>query len=122
MTPDDPDGGHTIPFDVCQIVRELIDDHRKGVARASRPESIFFGELLDYETLERVPLNFIQEWKSIRGGFLKFAHLREADYGESAASDVEKHFQALDGLLYVAASSEFERLRSLHDILEEANG
>ena len=122
MTPDDPTGGHTIPFDVCQIVTDLIDDHKKGLARANRPESIFFGELLDYDALEQVPQNFIQEWKRARDGFLKFAHLRKGDYGEAAASDIERHFRTLDGLLSVAASSEFERLRGLHDILEEANG
>ena len=121
MTPDDLAGGHTIPYDVCQMVRELIDDHKKGRARANQPETIFFGELLDYESLDRVPSNFVQEWKSIKEGFFEFAHLRESDYGQAAASDIEKHFQTLHGLLYVAASSEFERLRGLHDILEEAN-
>ena len=122
MTPDDPAGGHTIPYDVCQTVRELIDDHKRGRARAGQPESIFFGELLDYETLERVPLHFVQEWKNIKDGFLKFAHLSGSAYEKAAASDIERHFQTLDGLLYVAASSEFERLRGLHDILEETNG
>ena len=122
MTPDDPVGEHKIPYDVCQMVIELIDDHKKGRARANQPETIFFGELLDYESLDQVPSNFVQEWKRIKKGFLKFAHIRESDYGQAATSDVEKHFQTLDGLLYVAASSEFERLRGLHDILEEANG
>ena len=120
--PDDRAGGHTIPYDVCQLVTELIDDHKKGRARANQPETIFFGELLDYESLERVPPNFVDEWKRIRNGFFKFAHIRESDYNEAAASDVENYFQTLDGLLYVAASTEFERLRGLHDILEETNG
>ena len=122
MTPDDPAGGHTIPYDVCQAVSELIDDHKKGRARANQPESIFFDEFLDYGSLEQVPANFVKEWKRIKDGFLKYAHLRESDYGEAAASDVENYFQTLDGFLYVAASSEFERLRGLHDILEETNG
>ena len=122
MTLDNPDGGHTIPFDVCQMVTDLIDEHKKGRSRAERPESIFFGELLDYEALEQVPRNVLREWKRIRNGFLRLAHFRETDYGEAAASEIEKHFQTLNGLLYVAASSEFERLRGLHDILEEANG
>ena len=122
MTPGDPTGGHTIPYDVCQIVRDLVDDHKKGRARANRPESIFFGELLDYESLERVPRNFVREWRNIKAGFLKSAHLGDAAYAEAAASDIERHFHTLDGLLYVAASTEFERLRGLHDILEQANG
>lgn len=122
VTSDDPAEGHTIPYDICQAVRDLIEDHKKGRARANQPESIFFGELLDYEDLQRVPPNFIREWTSIKDGFLKFAHLRESDYDEAAAFDIEKHFQTLNGLLYVAASGEFERLRGLHDILEEANG
>ena len=122
MTPDDPGGGHKIPFDVCQMVMDLIDDHKKGRARVNRPETIFFGALLDYEAVEQIPANFMREWKSIKDGFLKYTHLREADYAEVAASDIEKHFRTLDGLLYVAASSEYERLRGLHAILEETNG
>ena len=122
MTPEDPAGGHAIPYDVCQLVKELIDDHKKGRARANQPETIFFGKLLDYESLERVPPNFVDEWKRIKDGFFKYAHIRESDYDETAASDIENHFQTLHGLLYVAASTEFERLRGLHDILEETNG
>ena len=38
-----------------------------------------------------------------------------------ASSEMERHFRVLDGLLYVAAGSEFEQLRSLHEILEETN-
>ena len=113
MTPDDPAGGHWIPYDVCQTVWELIDEHKKGRARANESETIFFSELLDYESLDRVPSNFVQEWKRIKEGFLEFAHIRKSDYGQAVASDIEKHFQALDGLLYVAASSEIERLRGL---------
>ncbi len=122
MTPDDPDGGHTIPYDICQTVKDLIDDHKKGRARANESETIFFNELLDYESIDRVPSNFVQEWRRTKKGFFEFAHIRESGYGQIAAFDVEEHFQTLDGLLYVAASSEFERLRGLHDILEEANG
>ena len=95
---------------------------RKGRARANQAETIFFGELLDYESLERVPPNFLEEWKRIKNGFLKFAHIRESDYDDAVASDIENCFQTLDGLLYVAASTELERLRGLHDILEETNG
>ena len=121
MAPDDPAVGHTIPYDICQMVKELIEDHKKGRARANQPETVFFVQLLDYESLERVPPNFIDEWKRTRSGFFKFAHLREPGYDETAASDIENHFQTLDKLLHVAASTEFERLRGLYDILEETN-
>ena len=69
MTPDNSDGGHLIPFDVCQMVTDLIDDHNKGRARANRAESIFFGELLDYETLERVPRISYGNGRASRTGF-----------------------------------------------------
>ena len=38
-----------------------------------------------------------------------------------ASSEVERHFQILDDLLYNAASSELERIRSINEILEETN-
>ena len=38
-----------------------------------------------------------------------------------APNEVEMHFQYLDNLLYAAAASELEQLRSIHDILEKAN-
>ena len=30
-TPDDPAGGHTIPYDICQVVRDLIETTRKDI-------------------------------------------------------------------------------------------
>lgn len=91
-TPDDPAGDQTIPYDRCQVVRDLIEDHQRGHAGFNQPESIFFGELLDYDNLERVPLNFIQEWKTIKDGFLRCAHLRESDDDAAAAAPISKTF------------------------------
>ena len=49
------------------------------------------------------------------------AHLRDSAFEMDASTEVERHFQTLDDLLYNAASSELEQLRSLHEILEETN-
>ena len=38
------------------------------------------------------------------------------------SSELERHFQTLDDLLYNAASTELERLRRINEILEETNG
>ena len=56
-------------------------------------------------------------------GFTHAMHISGAAASrEDVPSEVERHFRALDGLLYVAASSEFERLRGIDEILEETNG
>ena len=49
------------------------------------------------------------------------AHLRDSAFEMDASTEVEKHFQTLDDLLYNAASSELDRIRSIDEILEETN-
>ena len=39
----------------------------------------------------------------------------------AASNEVELHFHNFDNLLYAAAETDIEQLRSIHEILEEAN-
>lgn len=117
----DAGGGHLIPYPTCQIVKDLIDEHRIGRDRNNRADTIFFSTFLDYEDLDEIPPNFLQEWKSARRWFLGHAHLREAPFQEDAASETERHFRVLHSLLYVAAGREYERLKAIDEILEETN-
>ena len=61
------------------------------------------------------------EWKNTREWFVGHAHLRDSAFEMEASAEVERHFRTLDDLLYTAASSELERIRSINEILEEAN-
>lgn len=116
------ESGHLIPYDTCQKVKNLIDEHKRGRLRSSEADNLFFATFLDYEDKEKIPKNFLKEWNAAKEWFLAHAHLRKKKFDEDVSSKVVRHFQTLDGLLYVAASSEFERIRDIHDILEETNG
>ena len=116
-----PENGHLIPYSVCKQIQDLIDEHQEGRLRISEAESRFFTTFLDYPDRERIPENFLQQWKDAREWFLDHTHLRENEFEIEASSEVERYFQTLDDSLYVAASSAFERIQSINEILEEAN-
>lgn len=120
-TTDNAESGHLIPYEICQEIQDLIDEHREGRLRASEAESRFFTAFLDYPDQERIPENFLQEWKAAKDWFFAHTHLREKEFEIEASSAVEKHFQTLDDSLYVAASSALERMQSINEILEETN-
>ena len=121
-TPDDAAKGNLIPYDICRDIRDLIDGHKAGHERDNRADTLFFTSFLNYDDIGGVPTDFLREWKIARKWFQGHAHLRDDRFPEKDVSSVEKHFRALDSLLCVAASSEFERLREIDEILEETNG
>ena len=53
---------------------------------------------------------------------MKHAHLRKEDFPPETDSEIAEHFDKLDGLLYVAASKEYERMVRINEFLEDANG
>ena len=120
---DDAENGHFIlvPSEIWEKINRLIDEHKAGRLRASEADGLFFTTFLDYPNRERIPDNFLQEWSAARDWFVKHAHLRKDEFEMDASSEVTRHFRTLEDLLCNAASSELEQLRSLHEILEEAN-
>ena len=118
---DDVPKEHIIPHYICEKVKKLVDEHKKGRLRAEEKDSSFFTTFLDYADKENIPENLSQEWEQAIKWFRGHAHLREDEFPIAASNEVEKHFQNLDNLLYAAAGSELEQLRSIHEILEEAN-
>ena len=111
----------TRPSEIWEKINKLIDEHKAGRLRVSEADSLFFTTFLDYPDRERIPENFLREWKATRDWFVAHAHLRQGEFEMEASSEVERHFRTLDNLLYVAASSEFERIRGIYEILEETN-
>ena len=118
---DNPENGHVIPYEVCEQIKDLIDEHKAGRLRPSEAAILFFSNFLDYTYAEEIPRNLLTEWVNTREWFRAHAHLRYSAFEVEASTEVERHFQTLDDLLYNAASSELERIRSLHEILEETN-
>lgn len=118
---DNVENGNLIPYEICEKIQELINQHRGGRHRASEAESLFFTTFLDYTNKEEIPQNLLAEWKNARQWFLAHTHLRQGDFEMDASSKVQGHFQKLDDLLYAAASSELERIRSINEILEETD-
>lgn len=118
---DNPENGHLVPYGVCEKIKNLIDEHRAGRLRPSEAAVLFFSNFLDYAYEEEIPRNLLTEWKNAREWFRAHAHLRDSAFEMEASTEVERHFQILDDLLYNAASSELERIRSINEILEETN-
>ena len=118
---DNAEDGHVIPYEVCEQIQDLIDEHRAGRLRPSEAAILFFSNFLDYAYAEEIPRNLLTEWLNTREWFMGHAHLREGEFEMDASTEVERHFQTLDDLLYNAASSELERIRSINEILEATN-
>ena len=118
---DNAEDGHVIPYEVCEQIQDLIDEHKAGRLRPSEAAILFFSNFLDYTYAEEIPRNLLTEWLNTREWFMGHAHLRDSAFEMDASTEVERHFQILDDLLYNAASSELERIRSINEILEETN-
>ena len=114
-------GGHVVPYETSHRIQKLIDEHNKGRERSGLRDSLFFSIFLDYDHKDRIPAHLLRNWRAAREWFLKVAHLRQQPLHGDASDLVEQHFQTLQEGLYVAASSEFDRLKGLHEILEDTN-
>lgn len=112
---------HPIPNEICKNVKELVDEHKEGRLRAAGKVSLFYTIFLDYPNKESIPENPSKEWRKTKDFFEDHTHLRKKGFSMETSDEVEKHFQNLDNLLYTAAASEIEQLRSIHEILDEAN-
>ena len=120
-TPGDSTEGHVIPYETSHLIQRLIDEHTEGRERSSIRDSLFFSTFLDYDHIERIPTHLLRDWREARDWFQKVAHLRQQPLPGNASQLVDQHFQTLQDGLYVAASSEFDRLKGLYEILEETN-
>ena len=120
---DAAENGHFIlvPSEIWEKINRLIDEHRAGRLRPSEAAILFFSNFLDYAYPEEIPQNLLTEWTNTRRWFMAHAHLRDSAFEMDASTEVERHFQTLDDLLYNAASSELDRIRSINEILEETN-
>jgi hypothetical protein len=121
LSPQIVDKGYLIPIDVCQKISTLIDEHKSGRMRSSQADGLFFSTFLDYSDRDKIPGNFLSEWKNAKAWFLKHAHLRQKPFRDETDTDLVKHFNCLDGYLYIAASSQYDRLKELNEILDATN-
>ena len=115
------ENGHLIPNEICEKIKKLVDEHKEGRRIAEEKNTSFFTNFLDYPNEESIPENLSQEWRKAKQWFNGHAHLREDEFPIAVSNEMERHFQNLDNLLYAAAASEIEQLRSIHEILDEAN-
>jgi len=121
LTPEINEKGHFIPVEVCQKISTLIEEHKSGRMRSMEADRLFFSTFLDYSDKGRIPNNLLSEWKKARKWFQSHAHLREDPFEINIDDDLMRHFKCLDGYLYIAASSQYERLRELNEILDATN-
>lgn len=121
LSPEVVESGHLIPIPVCQRITTLIEEHNSGRIRSSEADGLFFSTFLDYSDKDKIPGNFLSEWKAAKNWFLGHAHLRDKSFQAKAGDELEMHFNCLDGYLYIAASSQYERLKALNEILDATN-
>ena len=121
LAPDEDQLGHLIPIDVCQKISRLVEDHKSGRSRSLEADFFFFSTFLDYSDKDKIPINFLSEWKTAKNWFVGHAHLREKPFSSNTALALQAHFKCLDGYLYIAASSQYDRLTELNAILDATN-
>ena len=117
--PEQPGDGHAIPYRACEIIMDLIDDHRMGRRRSEEADDLFFRTFLGYSDKDRI--TSLAKWRDARSFFLANTHLREKAFRKDIATRVEENFSILEDFLFIAATSEYSRIRTLDAILEEAN-
>lgn len=121
LSPEGGETGHLIPIDVCEKISHLIDEHKSGQERDADKAALFFSEFLDYSDKDKIPPNLLTEWKSAKKWFQKHAHLRSKAFRPETEDELEEHFKCLDGYLSIAATSHYERLTDLNEILDTTN-
>lgn len=121
LSPEVAEDGHLIPIDVCQNISTLIDEHKLGRMRSLEADALFFSTFLHYADRDKIPPNYLSEWKAAKDWFLGHAHLRAKSFQEEINNDLVKHFNCLDSYLYTAASSQYDRLKDLNEILDATN-
>ena len=110
-----------LPHNFCLLLKTLIDEHRKGRARNEETHEVFFLTFFNYDDVSTIPANFIREWKDARKYFQSHAHLRDRPFPGDSENEIVRHFEALESNLFAAASSQYERIRKLDEILEHTN-
>jgi len=121
LLPEVVEKGHLIPIEVCQKISTLIDEHKIGRMRSSDADGLFFSTFLDYADKDNVPGNLFSDWKAAKKWFVSHAHLRDTPFREETVKNLVKHFNCLDSYLYLAASSQSNRLKELNAILDATN-
>ena len=121
FSPEVAEKGHLIPVGICQKISNLIDEHQSGRMRSAEADGLFFSTFLDYSDKDKIPSNFLSEWKDAKQWFHCHTHLREKPFREETENNMVKHFNCLDGYLYIAASSQYDRLKDLNEILDATN-
>ena len=111
--------GHMIPFDVCDMITELIKEHEEGHQRSKEKGELFLNTFLGFS--DRDKIGNLKKWKVAKRFFEEFNHLREKKFSSETLAKVEGYFKILEEFLYIAATSEYSRIRSLDEILEQAN-
>lgn len=111
--------GHMIPYKVCDMVNELIKEHEEGRKRSQGKGEFFFNTFLGESDRDRI--TNLRKWKEASRFFVECAHLREKKFSLETLSKVEEHFKVLEGFLYIAATSQYSLIRSVDEILEQAN-
>jgi len=121
LSPEVVEKGHFIPIKVCKRISTLVEEHKSGRIRSSEADGLFFSAFLDYSDRTKIPSNFLSEWKDAKEWFLKHAHFREKPFRPETNDDLVRHFNCLDSYLYIAAGSQYERLKTLDEILDATN-
>ncbi len=111
--------GHLIPYNVCEMIANLINKHKEGSLRNQQADDFFFNTFLGYSDKDRIPS--MKKWKETKVFFRANTHLREPAFSENVHINVAENFKILEDFLFVAATSEYSRIGTLDAILEETN-
>lgn len=110
--------GHLIPYHVCEVISNLITEHEEGRRRSQEADDYFFNIFLGDSDKDRIPN--LNKWKEAKDFFMGSTHLRVERFSLEAPSKLAQNFKMLEEFLYIAATSEYSRIRILDAILEEA--
>ena len=108
-----------IPYNVCEMIANLIEEHKEGRRRSQEKGDYFFDTFFGYSDKDKIPT--LKKWKQAKDFFMENTHLREKAFSAEVYTRVEENFRMLEKFLHIAATSEYSHIRTFNAILEEAN-
>ena len=111
--------GYVISQELSVMITNLIEENKEGSRRKQEAAELFFDMFLGSSDKDKDAIR--KQWKGLGDFFIGCAHLREDDFSDEVLSKIVDNFKILEEFLYIAAEREYSRIKTLDNILEEAN-
>jgi hypothetical protein len=113
----------TIPMEVLLSVQKLFQEHEEGRRRSDESPFLFFQVFLPNPvSRESLPESYPKMWKALRRWFLDQCHESGKLPGPEIINKIEAEFTQLEAILLSVADKYSNTIKTIDEILDDANG